>query len=88
MLASRLLSIMPDLSLEDALTVASIRSISGESIDAKNWRQRPFRQPHHSSSGAAIVGGGAYPKPGEITLAHKGVLFLDELPEFGRHVQP
>ena len=86
MLASRLLSIMPDLSLEDALTVASIRSISGESIDAKNWRQRPFRQPHHSSSGAAIVGGGAYPKPGEITLAHKGVLFLDELPEFGRHV--
>ncbi|WP_395338761.1 YifB family Mg chelatase-like AAA ATPase [Ningiella sp. W23] len=86
MLASRLLSIMPDLSEEDALTVASIRSISGEAIRPNNWRKRPFRQPHHSSSAAAIVGGGSYPRPGEITLAHKGVLFLDELPEFGRHV--
>lgn len=86
MLASRLLSIMPELSEEDALVVSSIRSVVGETITAKNWRQRPFRQPHHSSSAAALVGGGAYPKPGEITLAHKGVLFLDELPEFGRHV--
>ncbi|MFC4698660.1 YifB family Mg chelatase-like AAA ATPase [Glaciecola siphonariae] len=86
MLASRLLSIMPDLSEEDALVVSSIRSVVGEPIDANNWRQRPLRQPHHSSSAAAIVGGGTYPKPGEITLAHKGVLFLDELPEFGRHV--
>ncbi|MBT1451465.1 YifB family Mg chelatase-like AAA ATPase [Glaciecola sp. XM2] len=86
MLASRLLSIMPDLDEEDALVVASIRSISGDSIHADNWRTRPFRQPHHSSSAAALVGGGTYPKPGEITLAHKGVLFLDELPEFGRHV--
>lgn len=86
MLASRLLSIMPDLCDEDALVVSSIRSVVGETINAENWRQRPFRQPHHSSSAAALVGGGAYPKPGEITLAHKGVLFLDELPEFGRHV--
>jgi magnesium chelatase family protein len=66
--------------------VASIRSVSGDTINADNWRTRPFRQPHHSSSAAALVGGGTYPKPGEITLAHKGVLFLDELPEFGRHV--
>ncbi|WP_371194300.1 YifB family Mg chelatase-like AAA ATPase [Glaciecola sp. SC05] len=86
MLASRLLSIMPDLSDEDALVVSSIRSVVGDTINAQNWRQRPFRQPHHSSSAAALVGGGAYPKPGEITLAHRGVLFLDELPEFGRHV--
>jgi magnesium chelatase family protein len=86
MLASRLLSIMPDLNEDDALVVASIRSVSGDTINADNWRTRPFRQPHHSSSAAALVGGGTYPKPGEITLAHKGVLFLDELPEFGRHV--
>jgi len=77
MLASRLLSIMPDLNEEDALVVASIRSVSGDTINADNWRTRPFRQPHHSSSAAALVGGGTYPKPGEITLAHKGVLFLD-----------
>lgn len=86
MLANRILSIMPDLCDNDALTVSSIRSIAGDSINAENWRQRPFRQPHHSCSAAALVGGGTYPKPGEITLAHKGVLFLDELPEFGRHV--
>lgn len=86
MLANRLLSILPDLSEQDALEVASIRSIVGEQIDLSNWRQRPFRQPHHSSSAAALVGGGSNPHPGEITLAHKGVLFLDELPEFGRHV--
>lgn len=86
MLANRLLSILPDLPEQDALTVASIRSIVGEQVNAHNWRQRPFRRPHHSSSAAALVGGGSYPMPGEITLAHKGVLFLDELPEFGRHV--
>ena len=86
MLANRLLSILPELPEQDALTVASVRSIVGEKINPANWRQRPFRQPHHSSSAAALVGGGSYPMPGEITLAHKGVLFLDELPEFGRHV--
>lgn len=86
MLANRLLSILPELPEEDALVVASIRSVVGEQVNPENWRQRPFRQPHHSSSAAALVGGGSYPMPGEITLAHKGVLFLDELPEFGRHV--
>ena len=86
MLAHRLLSILPALPEQDALIVASIRSIVGEQVSGHNWRQRPFRQPHHSSSAAALVGGGSYPMPGEITLAHKGVLFLDELPEFGRHV--
>ncbi|MFT5900643.1 MAG: magnesium chelatase family protein [Glaciecola sp.] len=86
MLANRLLSIMPDLDEEAALTSASIRSISGESICPATWRNRAFRQPHHTSSAAALVGGGSYPKPGEISLAHKGVLFLDELPEFGRHI--
>ena len=86
MLANRLLSIMPDLDEESALTSASIRSISGDTICLSTWRNRAFRQPHHTSSAAALVGGGSYPKPGEISLAHKGVLFLDELPEFGRHI--
>jgi magnesium chelatase family protein len=86
MLANRLLSIMPELDEESALTSASIRSISGDKICLSTWRNRAFRQPHHTSSAAALVGGGSYPKPGEISLAHKGVLFLDELPEFGRHI--
>jgi len=86
MLANRLLSIMPDLDEESALSSASIRSISGDKICLSTWRNRAFRQPHHTSSAAALVGGGSYPKPGEISLAHKGVLFLDELPEFGRHI--
>ncbi|MGQ8366464.1 YifB family Mg chelatase-like AAA ATPase [Glaciecola sp. 1036] len=86
MLASRLIGLLPDLDDKDALTVASINSVVGNEVSVSNWRRRPFRQPHHSSSATAIVGGGSYPVPGEITLAHKGVLFLDELPEFGRHV--
>jgi magnesium chelatase family protein len=86
MLANRLLSIMPELDEESALTSASIRSISGDKICPSTWRNRTFRQPHHTSSAIALVGGGSYPKPGEISLAHKGVLFLDELPEFGRHI--
>ena len=86
MLANRLLSIMPELDEESALTSASIRSISGDRICPSTWRNRAFRQPHHTSSAIALVGGGSYPKPGEISLAHKGVLFLDELPEFGRHI--
>lgn len=85
MLANRLLSILPDLSEQEALIVASIQSVVGQQINPHTWRKRPFRQPHHSSSAVALVGGGSYPMPGEITLAHKGVLFLDELPEFGRH---
>ncbi|WP_026843369.1 YifB family Mg chelatase-like AAA ATPase [Brumicola pallidula] len=86
MLANRLLSIMPELDEESALTSASIRSISGDQICPSTWRNRAFRQPHHTCSAIALVGGGSYPKPGEISLAHKGVLFLDELPEFGRHI--
>jgi magnesium chelatase family protein len=86
MLANRLLSIMPELDEEAALASAAIRSISGENICPLTWRNRAFRQPHHTSSAAALVGGGSYPKPGEISLAHNGVLFLDELPEFGRHI--
>ena len=86
MLANRLLSIMPELDEESALESASIRSISGDRICPSTWRNRAFRQPHHTCSAIALVGGGSYPKPGEISLAHKGVLFLDELPEFGRHI--
>lgn len=85
MLASRLPGILPPLSEPEALEVAAIRSVSGLALKA-DWGQRPFRQPHHSASAAALVGGGSKPRPGEISLAHKGVLFLDELPEFSRHV--
>lgn len=86
MLASRLPSILPPLNNEQALEVAAIASISNSGFDAKNWKAISFRAPHHSSSGVALVGGGRPPKPGEISLAHKGVLFLDELPEFNRSV--
>jgi magnesium chelatase family protein len=85
MLASRLASILPPLAEEEALEVAAIRSISNDGKQ-HNWLNRPYRSPHHTSSAIAIVGGGSHPKPGEITLAHKGVLFLDELPEFPRSV--
>jgi len=66
--------------------VMSVRSISGQPVNLKQWRQRPFRAPHHTASAVALVGGGSRPKPGEISLAHRGVLFLDELPEFDRKV--
>lgn len=85
MLASRLPSIMPPLEEDDALQVAAVRSIARGGV-GHNWRQRPFRAPHHTSSAIALVGGGTHPKPGEISLAHQGVLFLDELPEFPRSV--
>lgn len=81
LLASRLPGILPALSADEALDVAAIRSIIGQPI---LWGQRPFRAPHHTCSGAALVGGGSVPRPGEITLAHNGVLFLDELTEFNR----
>ncbi|WP_269800926.1 YifB family Mg chelatase-like AAA ATPase [Aliidiomarina celeris] len=86
MLAKRMLSIMPPLSEQQALDVAAIQSITGIPFDLQQWRQRPFRSPHHSCSATALVGGGSIPKPGEITLAHRGILFLDELTEMPRHV--
>jgi magnesium chelatase family protein len=86
MLAARLPGLLPPLSEPDALETASLRSIAGFGFDPCNWTMRPFRAPHHSASSAALVGGGPVPRPGEISLAHHGVLFLDELPEFQRHV--
>jgi magnesium chelatase family protein len=86
MLASRLASILPAMSIEEALQTAAIHSISGKPFDFTQWRTRPFRNPHHTASGVALVGGGSVPKPGEISLSHNGVLFLDELPEFDRKV--
>lgn len=85
MLASRLPGILPPLTDEEALEVAAVRSVSGLPLAAE-WGRRPFRSPHHTASAVALVGGGAKPRPGEISLAHHGVLFLDELPEFSRHV--
>ncbi|WP_180080827.1 YifB family Mg chelatase-like AAA ATPase [Acinetobacter sp. YH12201] len=83
LLASRLASILPPLDMQENLEVASIYSIANSSHP---FGQRPFRAPHHTASAIALVGGGSHPKPGEITLAHLGVLFLDELPEFDRKV--
>lgn len=86
MLASRLITILPDMSDKEAEEVAAIRSVCGENVDFNNWAIRSFRVPHHTASGVALVGGGSYPKPGEISLAHHGVLFMDELPEFNQKV--
>jgi magnesium chelatase family protein len=86
MLASRLPSILPPLTYDEALEVAAIASITHKGFNVTTWRQRPFRSPHHTASTVALVGGGKPPRPGEISLAHHGVLFLDELPEFQRHV--
>lgn len=84
MLATRLNALLPPLSDQEALESASISSLIHNPQNASNWRKRPFRAPHHSASMAALVGGGSIPRPGEISLAHNGVLFLDELPEFER----
>ncbi len=86
MLASRTPGLLPPMSLEQAMESATIQSISSSGFSSKRWRQRPFRSPHHTASGVALVGGGSSPRPGEISLAHHGVLFLDELTEFPRHV--
>lgn len=86
MLASRLPGILPPLTEPEALEAAAIRSVVGHSIDFHKWKMRPFRSPHHTASAVALVGGGSMPRPGEISLAHRGVLFLDELPEFDRRV--
>ncbi len=86
MLASRLPGLLPDLDELEAMEVAALTSISAQGFDARQFGRRPFRSPHHTASAVALVGGGAQPKPGEISLAHHGVLFLDELPEFDRQV--
>lgn len=85
LLARCLPGLLPELTEQEALEVAAVESIS-LGFDSQRWKQRPFRSPHHSSSAVALVGGGSHPKPGEISLAHRGILFLDELPEFGRSV--
>jgi magnesium chelatase family protein len=86
MLATRLPGILPPLTGGEALSAAAVASVTGGGFDPAEWGRRPFRAPHHTASGVALVGGGAGPRPGEITLAHHGVLFLDELPEFNRSV--
>ncbi len=86
-LASALPSILPPLSFEEALEVNKIHSVAGALDDKRPFiRERPYRNPHNTSSYTAVIGGGTYPKPGEATLAHRGVLFLDEFPEFDRRV--
>ncbi|MDR0184606.1 YifB family Mg chelatase-like AAA ATPase [Lysobacter arvi] len=84
LLASRLPGLLPEATESEALESAAIASVSGRGLDPARWRERPFRSPHHTASAVALVGGGAQPRPGEISLAHQGVLFLDELPEWDR----
>jgi len=87
LLARTVPSILPRMTIEEALEATKIYSVSGMlSSDQPLVRQRPFRAPHHTTSHAGLVGGGRWPRPGEISLAHRGVLFLDELPEFGQNV--
>ena len=86
LLASRLPGILPPLSDSEALETAAVTSVGREGFDSAAWKRRPFRSPHHTASAAALAGGGGQPRPGEMSLAHNGVLFLDELPEFKRHV--
>ena len=85
MLATRMRGILPPMTDEEALASAAIQSLTGH-FDPACWKIRPFRSPHHTASGVALVGGGSTPRPGEISLAHGGILFLDELPEFDRRV--
>ena len=86
MLAKRLPSILPPMTMREALETTKIHSVAGKTKDVGLMAQRPFRSPHHTASSVSLVGGGSYPQPGEISLAHNGVLFLDELPEFKREV--
>lgn len=85
MLASRFAGILPPMTEREALESAAVQSLSN-GFSSRKWKQRPYRSPHHTASAVALVGGGGVPKPGEISLAHCGVLFLDELPEFDRRV--
>ena len=86
MLAKRLPSILPPMTMKEALETTKIHSVAGKTKEGGLMTQRPFRSPHHTASSVSLVGGGSYPQPGEISLAHNGVLFLDELPEFKREV--
>ena len=86
MLVRRLPGILPPMNTDSALETAAVYSMGHSGFDARCWRIRPFRAPHHTASSVALVGGGSPPRPGEISLAHGGVLFLDELPEFSRSV--
>ena len=86
MLARRLPGILPPMTQDEALESAAVCSVSGIGFSPERWARHPFRAPHHTASGVALVGGGSRPGPGEISLAHHGVLFLDELPEFDRRV--
>ncbi len=86
MLARRLPGLLPKLSMSEALETAAINSLAGVAVDTSEWNKRPFRSPHHTASAAALVGGGPKLSPGEVSRAHNGVLFLDELPEFNRNV--
>jgi magnesium chelatase family protein len=86
MLAERLPGILPPMTEEEALQSAAIQSLASQGFDVRNWKRRPYRAPHHTASAVALVGGGGHPRPGEISIALHGVLFLDELPEFDRNV--
>jgi magnesium chelatase family protein len=86
MLAERLPGILAPMSEEEALETAAVQSLGSQGFDVRNWRRRPYRAPHHTASAVALVGGGSQPRPGEISMAMHGVLFLDELPEFDRDV--
>ena len=86
MLAERLAGILPPMTEDEALESAAIQSLGSSGFDVRKWRRRPFRAPHHTASGVALVGGGSVPRPGEISVAMHGVLFMDELPEFSRDV--
>ncbi len=85
MLAARFPGILPQMTEAEALQSAAVQSLDG-SFDVANWKTRPYRAPHHTASGVALVGGGSNPRPGEVSMALHGVLFLDELPEFERSV--
>jgi len=85
MLAARFPGILPAMNEDEALETAAVQSLNG-GFRSENWKRRPYRSPHHTASAVALVGGGGNPRPGEISLAHHGVLFLDELPEFSRQV--
>jgi magnesium chelatase family protein len=86
MLAERLPGILPPMTRDEALAAAAVQSLGSAGFDVSNWARRPFRAPHHTASAVALVGGGSQPRPGEISMAQHGVLFLDELPEFDRRV--